>query len=62
MEILGRRYAKVQFTENEIIKKFTTPTCVPWMEFRFNDGLIEVGCECNHCNGLKVRLINYIKA
>ena len=62
MEILGRGYTKVRFTENEIIKKFTTLTYVPWVEFRFNDGLIEFGCECGHCDGLKVRLINYIKA
>lgn len=61
MEILGRGYTKVLYTENEIIKKFTTSTCTPWIEIRFNDKSVELGCECGHCDGLTVRLIGYIK-
>lgn len=62
MEVLGTGYIKVRYTKKEIIEKFTTPICTPWIEFEFTDGSVELGCECGHCDGIKVRLIGYIKA
>lgn len=62
MEILGTGYIEVRYTQEEIIEQFTTSTCTPWVELEFDDDNIELGCECGHCDALRVCLIDYIKA